>query len=63
MLHIFILNFVGFCDTNNNLYFVHIALNSQIRRDYYRGSQDCLAETRRTSTSSIYSGMFIVYII
>ncbi|XP_050439779.1 patronin isoform X2 [Adelges cooleyi] len=32
-------------------------LNSQIRRDYYRGSQDCLAETRRTSASSLYSDM------
>ncbi|XP_022172106.1 patronin isoform X5 [Myzus persicae] len=32
-------------------------LNSQIRRDYYRGSQDCLAETRRTSTSSLYSDL------
>ncbi|XP_050529806.1 patronin isoform X2 [Daktulosphaira vitifoliae] len=31
------------------------ALNSPIRRDYYRGSQDCLAETRRTSSSSLYS--------
>lgn len=40
--------------------FWHVALNSQIRRDYYRGSQDCLAETRRTSTSSLYSGMLNV---
>lgn len=24
---------------------------STMRRDYYRGSQDCLAETRRTSAS------------
>ncbi|VVC34989.1 Hypothetical protein CINCED_3A002661 [Cinara cedri] len=30
-------------------------LNSQIRRDYYRGSQESVAETRRTSTSSLYS--------
>lgn len=35
---------------------VHVALNSQIRRDYYRGSQESVAETRRTSTSSLYSG-------
>jgi len=36
-----------------------VALNpSQIRRDYYRGSQDCLAETRRTSTCSLYSGIY-----
>ncbi|CAH0752777.1 unnamed protein product [Bemisia tabaci] len=33
-------------------------LSSPMRRDYYRGSQDCLAETRRTSVSgaSLYSG-------
>ncbi|CAH0752773.1 unnamed protein product [Bemisia tabaci] len=32
-------------------------LSSPMRRDYYRGSQDCLAETRRTSVSgaSLYS--------
>lgn len=38
---------------------LHVALNSQIRRDYYRGSQDCLAETRRTSISSLYSGEYL----
>jgi len=41
-----------------------VALNSsQMRRDYYRGSQDCLAETRRTSTSSLYSGIYYNNII
>uniref|UniRef100_A0A8D9EH48 Patronin n=1 Tax=Cacopsylla melanoneura TaxID=428564 RepID=A0A8D9EH48_9HEMI len=31
--------------------------SSNMRRDYYRGSQDCLAETRRTSSASFISGM------
>uniref|UniRef100_A0A8D8LLC8 Patronin n=1 Tax=Cacopsylla melanoneura TaxID=428564 RepID=A0A8D8LLC8_9HEMI len=29
--------------------------SSNMRRDYYRGSQDCLAETRRTSSASFIS--------
>lgn len=42
---------------------MHVALNSQIRRDYYRGSQDCLAEMRRTSTSSLYSGILSILML
>ncbi|XP_008479670.1 patronin-like isoform X3 [Diaphorina citri] len=41
--------------SSSNLSVLSTASSANMRRDYYRGSQDCLAETRRTSSASFIS--------